>query len=65
MAISNMSTFQPPEMQCIILLRSESMILTFLKEAVINCSVGDIGDARGTSLAKRVLAALPTSKYNL
>jgi hypothetical protein len=29
----------------------------FLKEAVINCSILYIGDARETSLAKRVIAA--------
>jgi hypothetical protein len=57
-----MSKFQLLDAQCVILLRSESMILMFLKEAVINCSAGDIGDVRVTSLAKRVLATLPMSK---
>jgi hypothetical protein len=52
MAIYNISTFQLLETQCIILLRSESMLFMFLKEVVINCSVGYIGDVRGTSLAK-------------
>jgi hypothetical protein len=65
MAISNMSMFQPLETQWILLIVGESVIFMFLKEAVINCSVEKNGDARGTSLAKRVLAALPTSKANL
>jgi hypothetical protein len=65
MAISNMSTFQPLETQCILLIRCESMIFMFLKEEVINCSIGNIGDARGTSLVKRVLAALSASKASL
>jgi hypothetical protein len=65
MAIPNMSTFYPLEAQCVLLFRSGSMILMFLKEVVINCIVGDVGDSRGTSLAKLVRAALPTSKANL
>jgi hypothetical protein len=44
---------------------SESIILMLIKETIINCSIGDIGDSRGTSLSKRVLAGLPTSKANL
>jgi hypothetical protein len=60
-----MSTSQLLEAQCILLLRSESMILMFLKEAVIKYSIGDIGDSRGKFLDKRVLDALPTSKASL
>jgi hypothetical protein len=60
-----MYTLQALEAQNILLLRGESMIFMFLKETVINCSVGNILNASETSLSKRVLASLPASKANL
>jgi hypothetical protein len=60
-----MSTLVALYAQCTPLIRGEIMILMLLKEAIIKCSVGNIGDARGTSLAKRVIAALPASKANV
>jgi hypothetical protein len=41
-AIYNMATLQTLEAESILLLRSQGMILAFLEETVINCSIGDI-----------------------
>jgi hypothetical protein len=50
LAISNMATLTTIESESIFLFRSHGMILVFLKEKVINGSIGDMRDPRGTSL---------------
>jgi hypothetical protein len=42
LAIYNMATIQALEVESIIMLRSQGVVLMFLKEKVINRGVGDI-----------------------